>query len=35
MKAQLKSVAMSLAIAGLAIYLYNKYPQIKSALGGA
>lgn len=35
MKSQLKSIAMGLAIAGLAIYIYNKVPQVKSVLGGA
>lgn len=35
MHPQLKKVAMGLAIAGLAIFLYNKFPQVKKVLGGA
>jgi hypothetical protein len=35
MKGQVKSVAMGLLVAGLAILIYNKVPVIKRALGGA
>lgn len=34
MSAQVKKVAMGLAIAGLALLIYNKFPAVKKALGG-
>jgi hypothetical protein len=35
MQANMKKVAMGLLIAGAAIYIYNKVPAVKRALGGA
>lgn len=35
MKPSLKQVAMGLAIAGLALLIYNKVPAVKRMLGGA
>lgn len=35
MKSQVKMVAVGLAISALAIFLYNKSPMVKKALGGA
>ena len=30
----MKKIAMGLAIAGLALFIYNKVPAVKKALGG-
>ena len=35
MSPKIKQVAMGLAIAGLALLIYNKVPAVKKALGGA
>jgi len=35
MKSKVKMVAVGLAISAFAIFLYNKYPMVKKALGGA
>jgi hypothetical protein len=35
MKSHVKAVGMGLAIAALAILIYNKSPMVKKALGGA
>jgi len=35
MKGMPKKVLMGLAIAGLALLIYNKVPAVKRALGGA
>lgn len=34
MKGEVKKVVMGLAIAGLAIFIYNKVPSVKRVLGG-
>jgi hypothetical protein len=34
MQGKAKQIAMGLAIAGLAILIYNKVPAVKKALGG-
>lgn len=35
MKPSPKQLIMGLAIAGLALFIYNKVPQVKKLLGGA
>jgi len=34
MSGNVKKIAMGLAIAGLALFIYNKVPAVKKALGG-
>lgn len=34
MSHQVKKVAIGLAIAGLALFIYNKVPAVRKALGG-